>query len=152
MDIRPIKTEADYEAALLEIDGLMDAEADTPEGDRLDVLVTLVQAYEARHHPIDYPDPVEAIKVHMGTTGRTQRDLADLIGAPRASEILNRKRHLTLEMVWDLHQARKIPAEVLVRPYELARAAAAAAAPAAYAHAGDQPDAGTPSKRPSMRK
>jgi HTH-type transcriptional regulator/antitoxin HigA len=121
MDIKPIKTEADNERVLVEIDGLMAAAADTSEGDRLDVLVTLVEAYEDRHHWIAPPDPVEAIRFRMEQSGRRQADLAALLGSrSRASEVLNRRRPLTMTMVWRLHEEWGIPAESLIRPYEMA--------------------------------
>jgi HTH-type transcriptional regulator/antitoxin HigA len=122
MDIRPIKTEADYQAALAEIERLMDAELGSPEGDRLDVLATLVEAYEEKHWPIDMPEPIEAIKLTMLRKGYSQADLAEVIGSrSRASEILNRKRYLTVEMIWALNKQWGIPAEALIKPYELAR-------------------------------
>lgn len=119
MQIRPIRTEADYKAALKEVSRLMEDDPDlgTPEGDRLDVLVTLVQAYEARHYPIDLPDPIEAIKFRMEQAGLTAKDLEPMIGQRnRVYEILNRKRSLTLPMIWRLHQQLGIPAESLIRP------------------------------------
>ena len=116
MEIRPIKTEADYEATLREIEGLMCAEADTPEGDRLDVLVTLVEAYERDHYPMDFPDPVEAIKFRMEQQGLTVDDLVPVIGRKnRVYEILARKRPLTLRMIEGLHDTFSIPAESLLR-------------------------------------
>jgi HTH-type transcriptional regulator/antitoxin HigA len=100
MEIRPIKSQADYQATLKEIEALMAAEADTPEGDRLDVLVTLVEAYERRHYPVDFPDPVEAIKFRMEQQGLTVDDLVPVIGRKnRVYEILARKRPLTLRMI-----------------------------------------------------
>ena len=119
MDIKPLKTEADYQAVLKEIETLMHAKADTPEGDRLDVLVTLVEAYEARHYPLDLPDPVEAIKFTMEQKGLTVKDLEPMIGrSNRVYEILNHKRPLTLKMIWRLHQRLGIPAESLIRQPE----------------------------------
>ena len=115
MDIKPIKTRKDHEAALAEIDRLMDANAGSPEGDRLDVLATLVEAYEARHFPIDAPDPVAAIEFCMDQRGLTRRDLAPMIGGRgRVSEVLSGKRPLTLAMIRRLHQGLGIPAEVLL--------------------------------------
>jgi HTH-type transcriptional regulator/antitoxin HigA len=117
MDIRPIHTEADYKATLKEISALMesDPELGTPEGDRLDILVTLVQAYEAKHVPMEAPDPVEAIKFRMEQSGLTVKDLEPTIGRPnRVYEVLNRKRPLTLAMIRRLHKALGIPAEVLI--------------------------------------
>ncbi|MDO8891500.1 MAG: transcriptional regulator [Sulfurimicrobium sp.] len=119
MDIKPLKTEADYQAALKEIETLMFAVVDTPEGDRLDVLVTLVEAYEARHYPLDLPDPVEAIKFTMEQKGLTVKDLEPMIGrSNRVYEILNHTRPLTLKMIWRLHQGLGIPAESLIRQPE----------------------------------
>lgn len=116
MDIKPLKTEADYQAVLKEIEILMHAKADTPEGDRLDVLVTLVEAYEAKHYPLDLPDPVEAIKFTMEQKGLTVKDLEPMIGrSNRVYEILNHKRPLTLKMIWRLHKGLGIPAESLIR-------------------------------------
>ena len=120
MDIKPIKTDADYEAVLKEIDRLMDAAPDTPEGDRLDVLVTLVEAYEAQHYPIENPDPIAAIVHRMEALGMSRKDLEPMIGARgRVAEILGRKRPLTLTMIRRLNRAMRIPAEVLVQPYEV---------------------------------
>ncbi|MGE0007534.1 MAG: type II toxin-antitoxin system HigA family antitoxin [Parvibaculaceae bacterium] len=116
MDITPLKTKRDYRRALSEIEGLMAAKWGTPEGDRLDVLVTLVEAWEAKHYPIDLPDPVEAIKYHMEQKGLEPRDLVPYIGSRnRVYEVLNRKRPLTLRMVWRLHKGLGIPAESLIK-------------------------------------
>ena len=117
MNIRPIHTEADYQAALGDIAALMEADPapGTPKGDRLDILATLVQAYEARHFPIDAPDPVEAIKFRMQQSGLTVKDLEPIIGrANRVYEVLSRKRPLTLAMIRRLHRSLGIPAEVLI--------------------------------------
>lgn len=117
MDIKPIRTEADYRQALAEVERLMMAAPDTPEGDRLDVLVTLIQAYEARHYPMELPDGVEAIKFEMERKGLTARDLEPMIGKRnRVYEILNYRRSLTLKMIWRLHEGLGIPAEALIRP------------------------------------
>ena len=116
MDITPIKTKRDYRRALKEIEGLMNAKRGTPEGDRLDVLVTLVEAWEAKHYPIGLPDPVEAIRYHMEQKGLEPRDLVPYIGSRnRVYEVLNRKRPLTLKMIWRLHKGLGIPAESLIR-------------------------------------
>ena len=116
MEIRPIKTEADYEAALKEIEGLMSAEADSPQGDRLDVLVTLVEAYEREQYPIDFPDPIEAIKFRMEQQGLSVDDLVPVIGRKnRVYEVLARKRPLTLRMIEGLHETFSIPAESLLK-------------------------------------
>ena len=116
MDIRPIRTKRDYEAALREIDTLMTAKRGTPKGDRLDVLATLVEAYEAKHFPLDLPDPVEAIKLVMEQRNLTVKDLVPYIGrANRVYEVLNRRRSLTMAMVWKLHRGLGIPAESLIK-------------------------------------
>ena len=117
MDIRPIKTDADYRAALNDIENLMMAEPDTVEGEKLDILVTLVEAYEAKHFSMDLPDPVEAIKFEMERKGLTVKDLEPMIGkSNRVYEILNHKRSLTLKMIWKLHEGLGIPAESLIKP------------------------------------
>lgn len=118
MDIKPIRTNDDYQATLKEISALMESDPDlnTPEGDRLDILATLVQAYEQRHFPLDLPDPVEAIKFRMEQQGLKPKDLEPMIGQRnRVYEVLNRKRPLTLAMVWRLHTGLGIPAESLIR-------------------------------------
>ena len=115
MKIRPIKTEADYQAALQEIEALFEAAPNTPEGDRLEVLTTLVEAYEEQRYSIPLPDPVEAIRYHMESRGLTRRDLEPQIGSrARVAEILNRKRPLTLRMIQRLHAELAIPAEALL--------------------------------------
>ncbi len=116
MEIKPVKTEDDYRAALKEIEKLMSTQPGTPEGDRLDVLVTLVEAYENKHYPLDLPDPVEAIKYVMEQKGLTVKDLEPMIGrSNRVYEILSHKRPLTLKMIWRLHQGLDIPAECLIK-------------------------------------
>lgn len=118
MNIRPIRTEADYKAALREVSPLIDLDPhpDTPEGERLDVLVTLIQAYEAKHYPIPAPDPIEAIKFRMEQEGLSVADMEPIIGkANRVYEILNRKRPLTLGMIRRLHHNLGIPADVLLQ-------------------------------------
>ncbi|QRF62138.1 HTH-type transcriptional regulator / antitoxin HigA [Variovorax sp. PDC80] len=115
MEIQPVKNESSYRAALAAIEGLMMAKRDTPEGDRLDVLVTLVQAYEAKHHPIDPPDPIEAIKFRMDQSGMGVKDLVPFIGPlNRVYEVLARKRPLTLHMIRRLNKGMGIPADVLI--------------------------------------
>ena len=117
MDVKPIKTNEDYRATLQEIESLMTAEPDTPAGERLDVLVTLVEAYERRHFPLDLPDPVEAIKFAMDQRGLSAKDLEPMIGrSNRVYEVLSRRRPLTLRMIWNLHKELGIPAESLIRP------------------------------------
>ena len=124
MNIRPVRTKTDYRAALKEVESLMNARANTPEGERLDVLVTLVEAYERKHFPMELPDPVEAIKFAMELRGLAVKDLESMIGpSNRVYEILKRKRPLTLKMIWRLHQKLGIPAECLIRPPEERRAA-----------------------------
>jgi HTH-type transcriptional regulator/antitoxin HigA len=116
MGIKPIKTRADHKAALKTLESLMNARANTPEGDRLDVLVTLVEAYERKHFPMDLPDAVEAIKFRMEQQGLTPKDLEPLIGRKnRVYEVLNRKRGLTLAMIHRLHVGLGIPAESLLK-------------------------------------
>jgi HTH-type transcriptional regulator/antitoxin HigA len=119
MEIHPIHNETGYKSALKEISSLMDQDPDvgTPDGDRLEVLATLVEAYEARHYPIDPPDPVEAIKFRMEQSGLTAKDLEPIIGKRnRVYEILNRKRTLTLPMIRRLHRDLGISAESLINP------------------------------------
>ncbi len=124
MDIKPIRTKADYRAALKAIESLMGAKARTPEGDRLDVLVTLIEGYERQHFPMDLPDAVEAIKFRMEQQGLTPKDLEPLIGrSNRVYEVLNRRRGLTLAMIQRLHASLGIPAESLLRQTVLAPAA-----------------------------
>ena len=116
-DVRPIRTEEDYAAAMAEIGRLWGAAAGTPEGDRLDVLATLVDAYEAERDPIDPPDPVAAIRFHMEQQGLTRKDLERMLGTrTRVSEILNRKRGLSIAIIRRLHADLGIAAEVLIRP------------------------------------
>lgn len=122
MDVRPIRTEADYQWALAEIAPYFDNQPDlgTPEGDRFDVLADLIEAYEDRHYPIPEADPVDILRDHMEATGRTQADLGRLLGsAPRASEVMNRKRALTVAMIHKISTEWRIPADCLVRPYHL---------------------------------
>lgn len=116
MDIAPIKTQRDYRRALKQIEGLMTAKRNTQAGDRLDVLVTLVEAWERKHYRLDLPDPVEAIKYHMDQNGLQPRDLIPLFGSRnRVYEVLNRRRPLTLKMIWRLHKNLGIPAESLIK-------------------------------------
>ncbi len=124
MNIRPIRTKTDHRSALKKIESLMGARRDTPKGERLDVLVTLVEAYERKHYPLDAPDPVEAIKFEMDRKGLLARDLEPMIGrSNRVYEVLNRKRSLTLQMIWKLHKGLGIPAESLIKPTTKSRAA-----------------------------
>jgi HTH-type transcriptional regulator/antitoxin HigA len=118
MDIRPIKTEADYQTALTEIERLFDAVPNTPDGDRLDILTTLVGAYEEQHYHIPAPDPVEAIKYYMESRGLSRGDLEPYIGSrARVAEVLNRRRSLSLEMIRRLNLGLGIAADVLIQPY-----------------------------------
>jgi antitoxin component HigA of HigAB toxin-antitoxin module len=121
MDIRPIRTDDDHEAALREIEALWGAKSGSPAGDRLDVLATLVEAYEERRWPVDELDPVEAIEAAMAHEGHSRRDLAALIGESRATEILKRRRHLTLPMIRKISGAWHVPERLLVKDYPLAR-------------------------------
>jgi HTH-type transcriptional regulator/antitoxin HigA len=117
MQIKPIRTEHDYERALREVERLMDAKAGTAEEDRLDVLATLVDAYESKHFPIDPPDPIEAIRFRLEQQGLDTRALVGVIGGrSRVYEVMQRKRALSLEMIRRLHERFGIPAEVLIRP------------------------------------
>ncbi|WP_371345428.1 type II toxin-antitoxin system HigA family antitoxin [Ancylobacter sp. IITR112] len=123
MDIRPIKTDADYEWALAEVTRYFEQQPEpgSTEGDRFDVLSDLIAAYEERHFPLPDADPVEALRAFLEVTGRTQQDLAVLLGsAPRASEVLRRKRALTVDMIGKLSKEWGMPADILVRPYRLA--------------------------------
>lgn len=125
MEIRPIKTDADYQAALAEIDRLMTAAVETPDGDRLDVLVTLVAAYEAQQQPILPPDPIDSLHYWMESRGLTRRDLEPYVGSrARVAEVLNRKRALSLQMIRRLQPGLGIPAGVLIQPYALVKTAA----------------------------
>ena len=118
MEIKPIKTEADYNQALKRLDQIFDAKPGTAEGDELEVLGILVDRYENEHFPIGMPDPIEAIKFRMEQLGYNQNDLAKVVGLKsRASEILNKKRKLSLEMIRSLHEKMKIPTEVLIQAY-----------------------------------
>jgi HTH-type transcriptional regulator / antitoxin HigA len=116
-EARPIRSKRDYEAALKEIERLWGARAGTADGDRLDVLATLIDAYEAEHYPMDPPDPIEAIKFRMDQQGLTRRDLEEIIGTrTRVAEVLNRKRGLSIAMIRRLHERLGTSAEVLIRP------------------------------------
>ena len=118
MKVRPIKTEKDYEQALQRLEAVFDARLNSVDGDELEILTILIDQYEQSHFPIDLPDPIEAIKFRMEQMGYTQNDLADVIGLKsRASEVLNRKRKLSLNMIRNLHDKMNIPTEVLIQPY-----------------------------------
>jgi HTH-type transcriptional regulator/antitoxin HigA len=123
-DIKPIRTENDHVAALAEVERLWGAKVGTPEGDRLDVLATLVDAYEAEHDPMDPPDPIEAIKFRMEQQGLTRKDLETMLGTrTRVSEVLSRRRNLSIGMIRRLHAELGISAEVLIRPTRGGKAA-----------------------------
>lgn len=116
-DLKPIRTEADHEAAIAEVARLWGAAGGTPDGDRLDVLATLIDAWEAQHQPMDPPDPIEAIRFRMEQQGLTRKDLEPLIGhRGRVAEVLGRRRGLSIEMIRNLHDKLGISAEVLIRP------------------------------------
>jgi HTH-type transcriptional regulator / antitoxin HigA len=123
-EIKPIRTEADYDAALTEVERLWGAKLGTPKGDRLDVLATLIEAYEERRYPMDPPDPIEAIKFRMESQGLTRKDLETMIGTrTRIAEVLSRKRALSIAMIRRLHDKLGIPAEILIRPTRKGEAA-----------------------------
>lgn len=121
MDIRPIRNEDDHSAALREIEALWGAAEGSPEGDRLDILITLIEAYEDRRWPIEDLDPVEAIEAAMKHDGHSRADLAELIGESRATEILKRQRALTLPMIRKIAARWHVPERVLVKGYQLAK-------------------------------
>lgn len=119
MTIKPIKTETDYQEALKRLEIIFDAQKGTPEGDELEIIGILLEKYEDEHFPIEFPDPIEAIKFRMEQMGYNQTDLAKVVGLKsRASEILNRKRKLTLEMIRSIHDTMKIPTDVLIQNYK----------------------------------
>jgi len=123
-DLKPIRNEADYDAALEEVGRLWGARSGTPDGDRLDVLATLIDVYEAKHHPIDPPDPVEAIRFRMEQQGLTRKDLEPMIGPRnRVADVLNRKRGLSIDMIRQLHDGLGISTEVLIRPSRMDKVA-----------------------------
>src|SRR3954454_6914631 len=116
-DVKPIRTEADCEAALAEVERLWGAKAGTPKGDRLDVLATLIDAYESQHYPMDPPDPIEAIKFRMEQQNLTRKDLEGIVGSrTRIAEVLNRRRGLSINMIRRLHEKLGISTDVLIRP------------------------------------
>ena len=119
MTIKPIKTKKDYQKALERLEMIFDAKKGSKEGDELEVLGILIEKYEDEHFPVGFPDPIEAIKFRMEQMGYTQNDLANVVGLKsRASEILNKKRKLTLEMIRLLHHTLKIPTDVLIQAYK----------------------------------
>jgi HTH-type transcriptional regulator/antitoxin HigA len=126
VEVSPVRTDEDYEAALAEVERLIDAAPGTAEGDRLDVLVTLVQAYEAEHHPVEAPDPIALLQFVMEQRGLDRAALQPMIGnRGRVSEVMARKRPLTLPMIRRLQAALGLPADALVRSYPLRRSEAA---------------------------
>jgi HTH-type transcriptional regulator/antitoxin HigA len=123
-ELKPIRSKADYKNALAEVERLWGAKSGTPPGDRLDILATLIDAYEDEHYPIDPPDPIEAIKFRMEQLGLRRKDLEPLIGTrTRVAEILNRRRSLSIAMIRRLHDRLGIPADVLIRPSRKKKAA-----------------------------
>jgi HTH-type transcriptional regulator/antitoxin HigA len=123
-NLKPIRTKADYEAALAAIERLWGARAGTPQGDRLDILATLVDAYENQHYPMDPPDPIEAIKFRMEQQGLDRKDLAEILGSrTRVAEVLNRRRGLSINMIRRLHEKLGISLDVLIRPIRTKKAA-----------------------------
>ena len=122
MNIKPIKNEKDYSNTLLKIETLMNAKPNTPQMDELEILTTLVEAYEEQFHKIEAPDPIEAIKFRMEQKGLKQKDLVAIVGSKsRVSEVLNRKRKLTIEMIRNLHSTLHIPIESLFSDYKINR-------------------------------
>jgi HTH-type transcriptional regulator/antitoxin HigA len=124
MDIRPLRTEADYDGALAEIERYFENEPEpgSPEADRFDLLALVIGDYEDRHWAIEAPEAPEALRERMAQIGKRQKDLAELLGSKaRASEVLNRYRHLSLAQAWRLHREWGVPAEILIRPYPLRR-------------------------------
>ena len=116
-DLKPIRTEADHERAMAEVERFWGAKGGTPEGDRLDVLVTLIEAYEKEVYPFDPPDPIEAIQFRMEQLGLTRKDLEPFIGSrARVAEVMNRKRGLSIEMIRRLNEGLDISGDILIRP------------------------------------
>ncbi|GAB4524257.1 MAG: type II toxin-antitoxin system HigA family antitoxin [Pleurocapsa sp.] len=125
MELRPIKTESDYQNALQEIERLFDAEPNSQEYNRLDILTTLVEAYEQKHYPIEAPDAISAILYYLESRGLSEQDLAVSIGNKQeVTEILNKQRPLTLDIIRRLNQDFNIPAEILIQPYSLEKTSA----------------------------
>lgn len=123
-ELKPIRNDADYEAALADVERLWGAKSGTPKGDRLDILATLIDVYEEKHFPIDPPDPIEAIKFRMEQQGLTRKDLEPIFGTRnRTSEVLNGRRGLSIDMIRQLHAKLGISAEVLIRPSRLKKVA-----------------------------
>jgi HTH-type transcriptional regulator/antitoxin HigA len=123
-DLKPIRTKADHKRALLEVERLWGARSGTPAGDRLDIVATLIDAYESKQFPMDPPDPIEAIKFRMEQQGLTRKDLEPILGTrTRVAEVLNRRRNLSIGMIRRLHERLGIPADILIRPSARPRAA-----------------------------
>ena len=123
-NVKPIRTKADYEASLAEVERLWGARRGTRKGDRLDILATLIDAYESEHYPMDPPDPIEAIKFRMEQQGLSRKDLAEILGSrTRVAEVLNRRRGLSINMIRRLHQKLGISVDVLIRPIRTKKAA-----------------------------
>ena len=123
-ELKPIRTKADYDSALAKVEALWGSRSGTPNGDRLEILATLIEAYETKHLPMDPPDPIEAILFRMEQQGISRKDLEPMIGTrARVAEVLNRKRGLSIEMIRQLHTKLGISAEVLIRPSRRSRAA-----------------------------
>ena len=123
-NLKPIRTKADYEASLAEVERLWGARRGTRKGDRLDILATLIDAYESEHHPMDPPDPIEAIKFRMEQQGLSRKDLAEILGSrTRVAEVLNRRRGLSINVIRRLHQKLGISVDVLIRPIRTKKAA-----------------------------
>ncbi|MBN9086444.1 MAG: helix-turn-helix domain-containing protein [Reyranella sp.] len=122
-DVKPIRTEADYEAALAEVERLWGAKAGTAKGDRLDVLATLIDVYESQHFPMDPPDPIEAIKFRMEQQNLSRKDLEGIVGSrTRIAEVLNRRRGLSINMIRRLHDKLGISTDILIRPSRIKQA------------------------------
>lgn len=125
MELRPIKTKLDYQNALKEIEQLFDVEPNSAECDRLDILATLVEAYEQKHYPIEAPDAISAILYYLEVRGLSERDLVDDIGTrEQVTAILNKQQPLTLDIIRRLNQNLGIPAEILIKPYSLMKTSA----------------------------
>jgi HTH-type transcriptional regulator/antitoxin HigA len=121
-ELKPIRSEADYDEALAEVERLWGSKLGTPDGDRLDILATLIEAYEDKHYPMDLPDPIEAIKYRMERQGLTRKDLEPMIGTrTRVAEVLNGKRNLSITMIRNLHAKLGISAEILIQPAQKSR-------------------------------
>lgn len=128
-DVKPIRSEADYEAALADVERLWGAKAGTTKGDRLDVLATLIDVYESEHYPMDPPDPIEAIKFRMEQQNLTRKDLEGIVGSrTRIAEVLNRRRGLSIGMIRRLHEKLGISTDILIRPSRIKASRASRAA------------------------